>query len=64
MIFFSPLEQFSINAIIPLYLGVFDFSITNSTIITFLACTQAITFYNFACFQAKLIPNASQTMFE
>ena len=62
--YFSPLEQFSINKIIPIGIGVFDFSITNSTILTFLACVMAVTFYNFACYKAKLIPNASQTLFE
>jgi ATP synthase subunit 6 len=62
--FFSPLEQFSINKIIPLQLGLFDISITNSTVLTFLACATAVTCYNFACYKAKLIPTASQTMFE
>jgi F-type H+-transporting ATPase subunit a len=64
MMFYSPLEQFSINKIIPLQLGFLDFSITNSTILALLACTVAVTFYNFACYKAKLIPTASQTMFE
>ena len=62
--YFSPLEQFSINKIIPLQLAFFDISITNSTILTFFACNIAILFYNFACYNAKLIPNASQTIFE
>ena len=62
--FYSPLEQFSINKIIPIHLAFFDFSITNSTVLTFVACNVAILFYNFACYKAKLIPTASQTMFE
>jgi F-type H+-transporting ATPase subunit a len=62
--FFSPLEQFSINKIISLQLGVFDFSITNSTILTFLSCTLAVVFYNFAVYKAKLVPHVSQTLFE
>jgi F-type H+-transporting ATPase subunit a len=61
---FSPLEQFSINKFIPLHLAFLDFSITNSTILVFLACSLAITSYNFACYKAKLIPYASQTLFE
>ena len=61
---FSPLEQFSINKIISLNIGPFDFSITNSTVLVFLACNVAVIFYNFACYKAKLIPHASQTMFE
>jgi ATP synthase subunit 6 len=62
--FLSPLEQFSINKIISLQFGFFDFSITNSTILTFLACNLAVIFYNFATYKAKLVPNASQTLFE
>jgi len=61
---FSPLEQFSINKFIPLHLAFLDFSITNSTVLVFLAVSLAITFYNFACYKAKLIPHASQTLFE
>ena len=61
---FSPLEQFSINKIISLQLGFFDFSITNSTVLTFLAVNLAVIFYNFACYKAKLVPHASQTLFE
>jgi len=64
MFFLSPLEQFSINKIIPINLMFFDFSITNSTILAFIACNLAVIFYNFACYQAKLIPTAAQTMFE
>jgi|TARA_B110001452_G_C15221842_1_gene423579 F-type H+-transporting ATPase subunit a len=64
MFFNSPLEQFGINKIIPLNIAFIDISITNSTIITIIATTLCITFYNFACYKAKLIPNASQTMFE
>jgi F-type H+-transporting ATPase subunit a len=58
------LEQFSINKIISIQLAFFDFSITNSTILTFVACNLALLTYNFACYKAKLIPNASQSMFE
>jgi F-type H+-transporting ATPase subunit a len=62
--FFSPLEQFSINKLISLNLGPFDFSITNSTVLVFLACNLAVFFYNSACYKAKLVPHASQTIFE
>ncbi len=64
MSFNSPLEQFSINKIVSLQLSFFDISITNSSILTFLACLTAITLYNFACYNAKLIPTTSQTLFE
>jgi len=56
--FFSPLEQFSINRIIPIFLGSFDFSITNSTVLVFISCTVAFLFYNFAISNAKLVPSA------
>ena len=61
---FSPLEQFSINKIISLQVGFLDFSITNSTILVFLAVNLAVVFYNFACNEAKLVPHVSQTIFE
>jgi ATP synthase subunit 6 len=61
---YSPLEQFAINKILSFQIGFLDFSITNSTILGFMACFFAVVLYNFACFKAKLIPTASQTMFE
>jgi|TARA_B110000977_G_C10971762_1_gene452596 hypothetical protein len=54
---FSPLEQFSINRIIPIFIGNFDFSITNSTVLVFISCSVAFLFYNFAISNAKLIPS-------
>jgi len=58
MLFLSPLEQFSINKIIPIFIGTIDISITNSSILVFVSCTVAFLFYNFACANAKLIPSA------
>jgi len=58
MFFLTPLEQFSINKIIPLFVGPFDFSITNSSLLVFVSCAVAFFFYNFACANAKLIPSA------
>jgi len=55
---FSPLEQFSINKMIPIFLGPFDFSFTNSSLLVVLSCLLAFTFYNFACANARLVPNA------
>ena len=55
---FSPLEQFSIVKIIPIVLGSFDISITNSSVLVLVACTIAFLFYNFACANAKLVPSA------
>ena len=61
---FSPLEQFSINKLLSINLAFFDFSITNSTILTLLSCSLAIFVYNSACYKAILIPHESQTLFE
>jgi ATP synthase subunit 6 len=64
MHFFSPLEQFSIIKIIPLVIGPFDISITNSTILVVIACFIAFLFYNFAVANAKLVPSAWQSTAE
>jgi len=64
MLFFSPLEQFSINKIIPLHLGGVDFSITNSTILVVLSCIFAFLFYSLSCANAKLIPSGWQSIAE
>ena len=62
--FFSPLEQFSINKFIPIFIGNLDFSITNSTVLVFLSSVTAFLFFNFACANAKLIPSAWQSTAE
>jgi len=62
--FFSPLEQFSINKIISLPIGSLDFSITNSSILVFLSCTVALFFYNFAISNARILPTAWQSCAE
>jgi ATP synthase subunit 6 len=62
--YFSPLEQFSIIKIIPIFLGSFDFSFTNSSLLAILSCTLAFVIYNFACANSKLVPNAWQSVVE
>jgi ATP synthase subunit 6 len=64
MFFASPLEQFAINKIIPLTIGVFDFSITNSTVLVFLSCSIAFLFFSFAIANAKLVPSGWQSCAE
>jgi F0F1-type ATP synthase membrane subunit a len=56
MLFLSPLEQFSINKFLPIFIGNFDFSITNSSVLVLFVCCLGFMFYNFACTNAKLIP--------
>ena len=64
MQFFSPLEQFSIIKIIPIVIGQFDVSITNSSVLVGLACVIAFLFYNFAIANARLVPSAWQSSAE
>jgi len=64
MFFFSPLEQFTINKFIPIFIGNLDFSITNSTVLTVFSCSVAYFFYNFAVSNAKLVPSAWQSLAE
>ena len=60
----SPLEQFSINKFVPIFLGVFDFSITNSAILVFFACLFAFLFFSFGVANAKIIPSGWQSCIE
>jgi ATP synthase subunit 6 len=61
---FSPLEQFAINKIIPIFLGPVDFSFTNSSLLVVLSCLLAFSFYNMAIAGAKLVPSAWQSIAE
>lgn len=62
--FFSPLEQFTILKLIPLRIGLIDFSITNSSLLAFLACSLVFVFFTYVCFDAKLVPTPWQSVFE
>lgn len=64
MLLFSPLEQFAIIKILPITLGVFDFSITNSTVLAFLSCFLAFVLLCFVCSNAKLVPSIWQHLVE
>lgn len=61
----SPLEQFQIQNIISLT-GPFnlDFSITNSTLITFLVILIFITFTHLSLNKTTLVPNRAQSILE
>lgn len=66
--FYSPLEQFEILPLIPLYLGGIDFSITNETIILIVIFFTVQTFFIF-CTNEKdstlsFIPSRIQVIFE
>lgn len=49
---------------IPIFIGLLDFSITNSSILAIISCTVAFLFFNFAVANATLIPNVWQTTAE
>jgi len=61
---FSPLEQFSIQKLIPVFIGYIDLSFTNSSLLCALSCFFAFLFYNFSIAKAMLIPSAWQTLTE
>jgi F-type H+-transporting ATPase subunit a len=63
-IFSSPLEQFGITKIIPLFIGNFDFSFTNSSLLCVISCFIAFSFYNLSVTKAKLVPAAWQSLAE
>ena len=67
-LFFSPLEQFEILPLVPLYFNGVDFSITNETIILVLIFLS-IRILFFSCLSSKdstlnLIPGKFQVLFE
>ena len=64
MMFFSPLEQFTIFKLIPISFFGLDLSVTNSTLFAALSCFLAFIFFNFICSDAKLIPTLWQGIAE
>ena len=64
LMFFSPLEQFSILKIVPIKLGIIDISFTNSSLLAVLSFVLIFLFYNFACDKAKLVPGSWQYITE
>jgi len=64
LMYYSPLEQFTIIKLLPISFGFFDFSFTNSSLLAVMSCTLAFLALNFVCFKAKLIPNAWQSVLE
>ena len=62
--FFSPLEQFSVYKLIPIYYGCFDLSITNSSLFAIIAIFLIFFVFTCICSQAKLIPTVWQSILE
>jgi len=61
---FSPLEQFTILKIIPFTFGLFDFSITNSSLLALLSISLIFLLFNACCSNAKLVPGFWQAIVE
>ena len=64
MFFISPLEQFAIIKLFSVSFGLIDLSFTNSSLLTIMSCLLGFFIFNFACFNAKLVPNAWQSIVE
>jgi ATP synthase subunit 6 len=63
--FFSPLEQFQIIALIPMSLGQnFDFSFTNSSLLMLFITGFATLFLSFSSYQATIAPSRWQVVAE
>ena len=62
--FISPLEQFSINILIPFFIQSIDFSFTNSSLILSLTFIFTISLFNAVFSNSKLIPNSWQLILE
>lgn len=61
---FSPLEQFEIITILPIQLGNFNISITNSSIFMILILFISILWLSLSFYKNNIIPNYWQLMFE
>jgi len=64
MIFTSPLEQFEILVIFPLYIRGLDFSITQATLFLWFALLQFFLFFSLGFHKARVIPHAFQMVCE
>ena len=58
----SPMEQFVIKPIIPLHIGGFDVSFTNSSLFMVLAVVVSTTLFALCLRKRSLVPNAAQSV--
>ena len=62
---FSPLEQFCIESLLPISVGLLDISITNSSICLFISCGLFLYFLNLVTTDGgKLVPKVIQSLME
>jgi ATP synthase subunit 6 len=63
-VLFSPLEQFQVVRLIPISLGFFDFSFTNSSLLAFLSVLIGFSFFALSLSKATLISTKFQVIVE
>ena len=64
MYLLSPLEQFSVYKLIPVSLGSFDFSFTNSSLFALIVCALILFVFSSIVSNARLIPTIWQNILE
>jgi len=64
MSIFSPLEQFNIVSIIPISIGNFDISFTNSSVIALIVTFVLVCLMSFVTFKSTLVPTRWQSVTE
>jgi ATP synthase subunit 6 len=64
MFVFSPLEQFNIISIIPIGIGNFNISFTNSSLLSLIVVSLMILLLEFVSFKSTLVPNRWQSAVE
>ena len=60
----GPMEQFTIKPLVPLEIGGFDFSFTNSSLFMLLSVVCAVAFLAFSMRKASVIPGTAQSLAE
>ena len=60
----SPLEQFEIITILPVYIHSFNLSITNSTLLMFFIIFVSIFWFNLSFYKINILPNYWQLIYE
>lgn len=64
MYIFSPLEQFEVSSLLPIYILNLNFTITNITFFLFISLFILTIWFSLSLFQTHLIPNTWQSLKE
>lgn len=60
----SPLEQFEIITLLPIYLSAFNLSFTNSSLLMFLVVSISFLWFSLSFYKSNTLPNYWQLVFE